>query len=150
MTAPLTDEELLAIEQRAAAATSQDWIANGHLVACADPLGDDVCDCSLDGVESDQADGARDAAHIAGMDPSTTLRLVAELRAARAEVDAQDRNVVQLLADVRTARADLTALVEAVLGECAEIAYGPVSTAANHDTSKRLRAIADRYDRSKP
>jgi hypothetical protein len=78
---PLTGDELATIKARAEAATPGPWEQAGRfliegrsaMLGEAVPVADVVYD--------------RDVPHIAGMDPETTLRLVAEVKLLRAQVE---------------------------------------------------------------
>ena len=83
---PLTGDELATIKARAEAATPGPWEAFGACLWREGPLNttDIVDDCACGNGSGIQRD--EDGAHIAGMDPATTLRLVAEIERLREDV----------------------------------------------------------------
>jgi hypothetical protein len=83
---PLTGDELATIKARAEAATPGPWTHFGTCLWREGPLDttDIVDDCACGNGTGIQRD--EDGAHIAGMDPATTLRLVAEIERLQAEV----------------------------------------------------------------
>lgn len=125
--APVERADLDGIERRARAATPGPWHreeyedgdqgegptgvypgSRGPIVEGNDvsgPIGEEGYDNSVAHCYS-----GHDAAHIAGMDPTTTLRLVAELRGALAEVERLTRERDAARAEAR----DLRAVVEAL------------------------------------
>jgi hypothetical protein len=82
---PLTGDELAAIKARAERATPGPWEADLGSVWRPSPLSvtEIVCDCR----GGEHITTREDAEHIAGMDPATTLRLVAEIERLRAQVE---------------------------------------------------------------
>jgi hypothetical protein len=79
---PLTGDELATIKARAERATPGPWEADLGSVWRPSPLSvtEIVCDCR----GGEHITTREDAEHIAGMDPETTLRLVAEVERLRA------------------------------------------------------------------
>ena len=85
---PLTGDELATIKARAEAASPGPWEADLGSVWRPSPLSvvEIVCDCR----GGEHVTTREDAEHIAGMDPATTLRLVAEIERLQALVDDED------------------------------------------------------------
>jgi hypothetical protein len=79
---PLTGDELATIKARAERATPGPWLSYGSwpFEVCAEP-GEHERDVQM--VVAGRDGNERDSAHIAGMDPATTLRLVAEVERLR-------------------------------------------------------------------
>ena len=80
----MTDEQLVALEAAARAATPGPWEWNGSLSVDADDFG--LCGCT-DWRGPIYRNGVANARYIAATNPASILELIAELRQARAERD---------------------------------------------------------------